>query len=61
MEEAIAQAGAAGIKVLMEGAGFGLDGDGHFTYLDTESLLGITVELINRPKRRRTPEKTFPA
>ncbi len=60
MEKAIAEAKAADIEVLMDGAGFGLDGDGHYAYLDTESLLGITVELINRPKRRRRPEKVFP-
>jgi hypothetical protein len=39
---AIAEAEAAGIRVTMEGAGFGLDGDGYFAYLDTEVLLGTT-------------------
>lgn len=61
MEASLAQARAAGIEMLMDGAGFGLDGDGHYAYLDTEKVLGITVELISRPKRRRTPEKVFPA
>jgi hypothetical protein len=44
----------------MEGAGFGLDGDGHFAYLDTEELLGITYELIQRPLRRYEPEAVYP-
>jgi catechol 2,3-dioxygenase-like lactoylglutathione lyase family enzyme len=57
---AIAEAEAAGIRVTMEGAGFGLDGDGHFAYLDTEDLLGITYELIQRPLRRHEPEAVYP-
>jgi methylmalonyl-CoA/ethylmalonyl-CoA epimerase len=58
---ALQQARSAGIAVLMDGGGFGLDGDGHYAYLDTESLLGVTLELIQRPKRRRPPEKVYPA
>ena len=53
---AIAEAEAAGFKVLMEGGGHGLDGDGFFAYLDTEETLGTTYELIERPARRREPE-----
>ena len=49
-----------GSSVLMDGGGFGLDGDGHYAYLDTEALLGVTLELIDRPKRRRPPEKVYP-
>jgi hypothetical protein len=44
----------------MEGSGYGLDGDGHFAYLDTEEIFGITLELMERPKRRRAPRKIFP-
>ncbi len=61
MEESLAIARQAGLVVLMEGAGYGLDGDGHFAYLDTEEIYGITLELMERPKRRRTPRKIFPA
>ncbi len=61
MEGALAQARAAGIDMIMDGAGFGLDGDGHYAYLDTEALLGVTLELIQRPQRRRPPEKIYPA
>lgn len=60
MTAALAEAREAGIAVLMEGAGFGLDGDGHFAYLDTEAGFGVTYELIERPARRVEPEKRFP-
>jgi methylmalonyl-CoA/ethylmalonyl-CoA epimerase len=46
--------------MIMDGAGFGLDGDGHYAYLDTEAMLGVTLELIQRPMRRRPPEKIYP-
>jgi hypothetical protein len=60
METAIAEAEAAGLKVIQEGRGFGLDGDGHYAYLDTEGSIGITLELIQRPKRRVPPERIYP-
>jgi methylmalonyl-CoA epimerase len=60
MEAAIAEAEAAGIKMIMDGAGFGLDGDGHYAYLDTEDKIGVTIELIERPKGRLQPEKVYP-
>ena len=61
MEEAIAQAEAAGLKMTMDGAGFGRDGDGHYAYLDTEDKLGVTIELIERPTGRMPPEKVYPS
>ncbi len=61
MEKSLAQAAAAGIEMVMDGAGFGKDGDGWYAYLDTEERLGVTLELVQRPKRRWPPEKTFPA
>jgi len=61
MEAALAQARAAGLSVVMDGAGFGLDGDGWYAYLDTEERVGVTLELVQRPARRRPPEKVFPA
>ncbi len=60
MQSALAQAEEAGIKMIMDGSGFGLDEDGHYAYLDTEALIGVTLELIERPKRRVTPEKIYP-
>ena len=61
MEEAIALAEKAGITMVMDGAGFGPDDDGHYAYLDTEKYIGTTIELIQRPKGRKTPEKIYPA
>jgi 4-hydroxyphenylpyruvate dioxygenase-like putative hemolysin len=61
MKDKLAKASAAGLQMLQDGSGFGLDGDGHYAYLDTEALLGVTLELIQRPKARVAPEKIFPA
>jgi methylmalonyl-CoA/ethylmalonyl-CoA epimerase len=60
MEQALAEAEAAGLTMTMDGAGFGRDGDGHYAYLDTEDKIGVTIELIERPKGRATPEKVYP-
>ena len=60
MTEALARADAAGLEMTQDGAGFGPDGDGHYAYLDTEPLMGTTIELIERPARRAAPEKVYP-
>jgi methylmalonyl-CoA/ethylmalonyl-CoA epimerase len=60
MQSAIEQTEDAGLAVAMDGSGFGLDGDGHYAYLNTEELVGTTIELIERPKTRLTPEKVYP-
>lgn len=60
MQEAIREAEESGYHIIQDGAGFGLDGDGHFAYLDTEDELGVTLELIQRPKGRVQPEKIYP-
>jgi hypothetical protein len=61
MATALALAKDAGIEMVMDGAGFGPDDDGHYAYLDTEKLIGTTLELIQRPKGRKEPEKIYPA
>lgn len=61
MQAALAQARAAGLSLLMDGRGFGPDGDGWYAYLDTEARFGVTLELIERPARRHPPEKVVPA
>jgi len=61
MQSAIAQAEASGLTIIQDGSGFGLDGDGHYAYLDTEDKIGVTIELIERPKRRAAPEKIYPS
>ena len=60
MRTALAQAEAAGLAMTQDGSGFGAEGDGHFAYLDTEPLIGVTLELIQRPKGRVPPEKVYP-
>ena len=61
MESAIAECEKAGLKMTMDGKGFGLAGDGHYAYLDTDDLIGTTIELIERPKGgRKVPEKVWP-
>ncbi len=61
IEQALESAKEAGLGVTMDGSGFGLDGDGKYAYLDTEELIGTTLELISRPKNRVEPEKVYPS
>lgn len=58
---AIEEARKKGFEVIQEGSGFGPDGDGHYAYLNTKELFGITYEMIERPKRRHKPDKIFPS
>ncbi|MBN1674335.1 MAG: VOC family protein [Kiritimatiellae bacterium] len=60
MQAALAKAEAAGMRMTQDGAGFGRDGDGHYAYLDTEERIGVTLELIERPKGRMPPERVYP-
>lgn len=60
IQAALDEARGAGLRVTMEGGGFGLDGDGYFAYLDTDVLFGTTYELIQRPLRRHEPEAVYP-
>jgi catechol 2,3-dioxygenase-like lactoylglutathione lyase family enzyme len=60
MKSAIAEAETNGLVMTQDGSGFGLDGDGHYAYLDTEDKIGVTIELIERPKGRVKPEKVYP-
>ena len=61
MRASLKDAEDAGLEMTMDGAGFGPDDDGHYAYLETEDLIGTTIELIERPKRRQPPEKVYPA
>ncbi|KPK65547.1 MAG: hypothetical protein AMK73_02660 [Planctomycetes bacterium SM23_32] len=60
MAASLKAAAEAGLAMTQDGAGFGPDGDGHYAYLDTEGLIGTTIELIERPKRRQPPESVYP-
>lgn len=61
IENALEHLRESGIAVIMEGGGFGLDGDGYYAYLDTEETHGVCYELIQRPLRRREPERVYPS
>ena len=50
----------AGYEVLQSGSGYGLDGDGGFAYFDTLDELGVIVEAIEPPRRRRKPDAVWP-
>ncbi len=60
LKEAVAEAEAAGYKVIQSGRGYGAHGDGGFAYLDTEKELGTIYELIEIPSVRRPPERVYP-
>ena len=60
MKSALDEAEAHGLAMTQDGSGFGLDGDGHYAYLDTEGEIGVAIELIERPERRAKPEKIYP-
>ena len=60
METALHDAHDAGFTMTQDGSGFGPDGDGHYAYLDTEEKIGTTIELIQRPRGRKAPEKIYP-
>jgi methylmalonyl-CoA/ethylmalonyl-CoA epimerase len=47
---------ARGFALLQSGRGYGLDGDGGFAYFDTSAELGVILELIEVPARRREPD-----
>jgi hypothetical protein len=51
----------AGYKLVQSGAGYGLDGDGGYAYFDTVEQLGLIVELIEVPVRRRAPDFNWPS
>ena len=53
VQAAMDRATADGIKILQSGQGYGLDGDGGFAYLDTQERLGVILEAIEVPRRRR--------
>ena len=56
---ATAALAARGMAVIQSGAGYGLDGDGGFAYFDSLEQLGVVVELVEIPKRRRAPDREW--
>jgi len=56
MKKALTSLEKQGIRILQRGRWR----DASFTYLDTEKLLGIIVELVKRTGGFPTPEATYP-
>jgi len=59
VSETTAAMRAAGFAVLAGGTGHGADGSGGFCYYDTLDAVGYLTESIERPRRRRQPDKTI--
>ena len=45
-----------GFEIIQSGRGYGLDYDGGFAYIETPGTLGLVLEAIEVPKRRRPSE-----
>jgi methylmalonyl-CoA/ethylmalonyl-CoA epimerase len=56
----LAEAESAGLTVIQDGSGFGMEGDGYFAYLDSQELLGVVLEIRVPPRKRRPPDRMFP-
>ncbi len=61
MAGAIESMASAGYELIQSGAGYGLDGDGGYSYFDTERDFGVLLEAIEVPSRRREADFTWPA
>ncbi|WP_330174294.1 VOC family protein [Streptomyces sp. NBC_01498] len=55
-ETAVREMRASGVGLLQSGGGYGQDGDGGFAYFDTQDSVGLLVEAIEVPERRRPSE-----
>ena len=60
MQAALAAARKLGVEMVQDGCGFGVEGDGHFAYLDTEEKIGVMLELREAPRQRHPPDKVYP-
>jgi methylmalonyl-CoA/ethylmalonyl-CoA epimerase len=60
LNDAVERMTRLGFEVIQQGTGYGLDGDGGFAYFDTVAHLGVLVEAIERPARRRVPDLAWP-
>jgi hypothetical protein len=56
---AVAEAQAAGFRLLQSARGFGAEGDGAFAYFEPPGV-GMIIELIEAPRVRIQPEFVYP-
>jgi hypothetical protein len=60
LEEALLPYQAKGIGILQRANGLGVKGDGCYAYLDTETIFGTILELIQSSSQPKQPERIFP-
>jgi hypothetical protein len=60
LEKALQPYQDMGIGILQRADGLGITGDGRYAYLDTESILGTILELIQSSSQPMPPEKIYP-
>lgn len=59
--KAVEELKAAGFRAVQGARGFGVRGDGAFTYFETNHPLCTIVEVIGAPVERRQPDLVYPA
>ncbi len=60
LEEALQPYRDSGVGILQWADGLGMTGDGRYAYLDTESILGTILELIQSSSQPIPPERVYP-
>lgn len=60
LDDAIRSIEGSGYELIQCGRGMGVDGDGGFAYFDTQRELGLVLEVVEPPARRREPEFVIP-
>jgi hypothetical protein len=60
LDEALRHYLGMGIQVLQRADGLGVKGDGSYAYLDTESILGTMLELIQSSSEPMPPNRIYP-
>lgn len=60
VDEVTADMKRAGFEMVQSGRAMGADGSGGYAYYDTTDLLGVYLEAIEVPRRRRDPHRIWP-
>ena len=60
LEKALQPYQEMGVGILQQAEGLGVTGDGRYAYLDTESIFGTILELIQSSSQPAKPERQFP-
>jgi methylmalonyl-CoA/ethylmalonyl-CoA epimerase len=60
LDEALQPYLSRGVGILQQAEGLGVKRDGRYAYLDTESILGTILELIQSSSQPLPPERIYP-